>query len=138
VESDATPRTLDSSVSSEFSPEVTQDEDHVVDENTKDVENQGSKMGQVQDSVAAGKTRRNSCKPAWLTSDKIVAYVLLVIEEYITSIYREAEIISESEMWKNAMLEEMKSFHKNDTWERSEVAQKEEGRWLQVNICKET
>jgi len=31
------------------------------------------------------------------------------------------EISSESEMWKNVMLEEMKSLHKNDTWELSEL-----------------
>ena len=47
VESDATPHTLDSSVSFEFSPEVTQGENHVANEDTEDVENQGSKMGQV-------------------------------------------------------------------------------------------
>jgi len=39
VESDATPPPLDSSVSFEFSPEVTQDGDHVADEDTEDVEN---------------------------------------------------------------------------------------------------
>ena len=47
VESYATPRTLDSSVSFEFAPEVTQDRDHATDEDTEYVENQGPKMGQI-------------------------------------------------------------------------------------------
>jgi len=37
------------------------------------------------------------------------------------STYREAEINSESKMWKNAMMEEMSSLYKNDTWEQSEL-----------------
>jgi len=45
----------------------------------------------------------------------IVAYALLVIDECTPSTYREAEISSESEMWNNAMLEEMQSVHENDT-----------------------
>ena len=49
----------------------------------------------------------------------IVAYALPIIEKCIPSTYREIKISSESERWKNAMLEEMKSLHKNDTWERS-------------------
>ena len=47
----------------------------------------------------------------------IVAYALPVIEEAIPSTFREAEISSESKMWKEAMNEEMKSLYKNDTWE---------------------
>jgi len=45
----------------------------------------------------------------------IVAYALPIIEKCIPSTYREIKISSESERWKNAMLEEMKSLHKNDT-----------------------
>jgi len=45
-----------------------------------------------------------------------VTYALLVIEESISSTYREVEISSESEIWKNVMSEEIKSLHKNDTW----------------------
>ena len=39
VESDATPHTLDSLVSFEFSPEVIHDENYVANEDTEDVEN---------------------------------------------------------------------------------------------------
>ena len=42
----------------------------------------------------------------------IVAYALPVIEEDIPSTYREAEISSESKMWKDAIEEEMKSLYK--------------------------
>jgi len=45
----------------------------------------------------------------------IVAYALLVIEEAISSTYREAEISSESKMCKDVVMEEMYSLHKNDT-----------------------
>jgi len=62
-------------------------------------------MGQVQDSTAVGRTRRNPCKLAWLTSNIIMAYALLVIEESISLTYKKAEISTESGMWKNAMLE---------------------------------
>ena len=47
--------------------------------------------------------------------------MLPVVEEAISSIYREAEISSESKMWKDAMKEEMISLHKNDTWELTEL-----------------
>jgi len=63
VNSDTTPRPLDILISFEFSPEVTHDEDHVDDEDTEDVENQGSEMGQVHDPIAAEKIRRNPRKP---------------------------------------------------------------------------
>ena len=39
-----------------------------------------------------------------------MTYALLVIEEGIPSTYKKGKIISELEMWKNAMLKEMKSF----------------------------
>jgi len=42
-------------------------------------------MDYVQYTIAAGRTRKNSRKPAWLTSDIIVAYALSVIEESIPS-----------------------------------------------------
>ena len=51
----------------------------------------------------------------------IVGYALPIIEDAIPSTNREAEISSESEMWKKAMLEEMKSLHKKDTWKLSEL-----------------
>ena len=72
-------------------------------------------MGDVHESIAVGRTRRNPRKPSWLTTNMIVAYALPVIEEAILSIYRKAEIISESKMWKDVMVEEMSSLYKNDT-----------------------
>jgi len=78
-------------------------------------------MGNVQESIAIGRTQRNPCKPSWLITDMIVAYALLIIEKMITSTYREAEINLESKMWKDAMMKEISSLHKNDTWELSEL-----------------
>ena len=47
VESDATSPSLDSSVSFEITPEVTQDDDHVADEDDDDIEDQGQVMSDV-------------------------------------------------------------------------------------------
>ena len=47
----------------------------------------------------------------------VVTYVLPIVKEAIPSTFREAEISSESKMWRAAMEEEMKSFYKNDTLE---------------------
>jgi len=51
----------------------------------------------------------------------IAAYALPVVEEVITSIYREARISLEFKMWKNAMMKKMSSLYKNDTWELTEL-----------------
>jgi len=80
-------------------------------------------MVNVQESIAAGRTRRNSHKPSWLTVNMIVACALPVVEEAIPSTYRKAEISSESKMWKDVMMEQMSSLHKNDTWELSELSE---------------
>ena len=45
----------------------------------------------------------------------IIAYTQPVIEETLSPTYKEAEISSESKMWKDAMMNEMSSLHKNDT-----------------------
>ena len=50
-----------------------------------------------------------------------IFYALPVVEEVIPSTYKEAEISSESKMWKEVMEEEMSSLHKNDTWEQIEL-----------------
>ena len=42
-------------------------------------------MGDVQNSIAVGKARRNPCKPCWFTTNMIVVYAFPVIEETITS-----------------------------------------------------
>ena len=59
----------------------------------------------------------------------ILAYALPVVEEVIRSIYREAEISSESKMWKDAMEEEMRSLHKNNTWELIELPKGKKDLW---------
>ena len=93
---------------------MTQGGDHV--EDTGDDEDQGPIMGIIQDSIAVGKTQRNSRKPSWFTTNMIMAYALSIIEEATPSTYREPEISSESKMWKNALMKEM-----NDTWELTEL-----------------
>ena len=51
VESEATPPSPDSSVSFEITPEVTQGDDHVADEDANDEKGQGHVMGDVQNSL---------------------------------------------------------------------------------------
>ena len=72
-------------------------------------------MGDVHESIAVERARRKPRKPSWLTTDMIMTYALTVIEEVISSTYREAEISSESKIWKDAIVEEMSSLYKNDT-----------------------
>jgi len=98
VESDATSPSLERSVSLEIISTVTQGSDHVANQDTDDDEDQGQAMGDVHESIAVGRTRRNLRKPSWLITDMIVAYTLPVIEEAIPSTYREAEISSEFKM----------------------------------------
>ena len=51
MESDATPPSPDSSVLLEITPEVTQGDDHVADEDANDEKGQGHVMGDVQNSL---------------------------------------------------------------------------------------
>ena len=46
-----------------------------------------------------------------------VSYALPIVEEDIPSTYKEAMCTSKSGEWKKAMEEEMKSLHKNQTWD---------------------
>jgi len=115
VESDATSPSLGRSVSLKIIPTVTQGSDHVAEQDADDDEDQGQVMGDVYKSVTVGRPRRNLRKPSWLTTYMIVAYILQVVKEVIPSTYREAEISSESKMWKDAMEEEMRFLHKNNT-----------------------
>ena len=66
-------------------------------------------MGDVQESIAVGRARRNPRKPNWLTTNLIVSYTLPVIEEVMSSTYRKTEISLESKIWKDVMMEEMSS-----------------------------
>jgi len=47
----------------------------------------------------------------------VVAYVLPVeiVKDSVLSSFREADLSSESELWRNAMVEEIESLHVNDT-----------------------
>ena len=55
MESDATPLSLNRSVSFEIVHAVTHDNDHVADQYAEDDEDQGQVMGNVQESIAAGR-----------------------------------------------------------------------------------
>ena len=69
---------------------MTQGSNHVVKHDADDNEDQGHAMGDVHESIAVGRTRRNPRKPSWLTTDMNVAYT--IVEEAIPSTYRKAEI----------------------------------------------
>ncbi|KAM1696422.1 hypothetical protein ACFXTN_027951 [Malus domestica] len=64
--------------------------------------------------IATRRSRREIQKPARFTD--IVAYALPVFEDDIPSAYKEAVMSSECELWNKSMDEEMKSLHKNETW----------------------
>jgi len=66
-------------------------------------------MGDVQESIAVGRARRNPHKPSWLTTNLIVSYALPVIEEMMSFTYRKTEISLKSKIWKDVMMEEMSS-----------------------------
>jgi len=71
--------------------------------------------GQVLNSIVAHKPKRNIRKPAHF-SNMIVAYALPgeVVEDSVPSTFREAELSSEFELWRKAMVEEIESLHVND------------------------
>ena len=66
MKSDATPQSLERSVSFEVIPSVTQREDQIAEHDADNDEDQGQVMGNVQESIAIRRTRRNSCKRSWL------------------------------------------------------------------------
>jgi len=63
VESDTTSSSLDRSVSFEVIPTMTQHSDQVTEHDDDDDEDQGQAMGDVQDSTAVERIRRNPCNP---------------------------------------------------------------------------
>jgi len=114
MERDASSPSLERSVLLEIIPKVTQGSNHVANQDIDDDENHEQAMDDVHESIIVGKIKRNSRKTSWLTTDMVVAYALPVIEEAISSTYREAEISSESKMRKDAIMEEMSSLYKNN------------------------
>ncbi|KAH9706402.1 hypothetical protein KPL70_012195 [Citrus sinensis] len=118
VEFDATPYVLVSSTSKksstmEVTPRVEEDvvfSDVPQDEETIDDVNN-------DDFITTKRPRREIKKPEWLTKDMVVGYVLPVIDDDIPDTFSEALRSSESDQWKLAMEEEMKSLHQNQTWE---------------------
>jgi len=104
--------------------------DHVTDEDADADKDQWPVMGDVQNSITIGRNQRNSHKPNWLTTNMIVAYVLPLVEEAIPSTYRKAEISSEFKIWKDVMMKDMISLHKNDTGELIELPKGKKGYWL--------
>ncbi|KAH9780058.1 retrovirus-related pol polyprotein from transposon TNT 1-94-like protein [Citrus sinensis] len=73
------------------------------------------------DFIATRRPNREIKKPGWLTKDMVVAYALLVIDDDIPNTFSEALRSSESDQWKLAMEEEMKSLHQNQTWKLVEL-----------------
>jgi len=61
--------TISRKVSLEIIPMVTQDSDHVAEQDADNDENQGQVKGDVHESVTVGRHIRNPRKPSWLTTD---------------------------------------------------------------------
>ncbi|KAH9752071.1 hypothetical protein KPL71_014550 [Citrus sinensis] len=118
VEFDATPYVPVSSTSKngstmEVTPRVEED---VV---SSDVPQNEETIDDVDndDFIATRRPIREIKKPGWLTKDMVVAYALPVIDDDIPNTFGEALRSSESDQWKLAMEEEMKSLYQNQTWE---------------------
>jgi len=97
VENDASPPSPDSSVSFKVPSFVRQYEHQLHEE--EDTEDVGSGTSQVQDFITAHKPKRTIQNPIRF-SDMVVAYELPVetVEDSAPSIFREAELSSESEL----------------------------------------
>jgi len=99
VESDASPPSPDSYVSFRVPSVMIQYEHYVQEEeDTKDVIEDPESEGQVQDSIALHKPKRNILKLTRF-SDIVVAYALSVevVEDNVPSTFREAKLSFESE-----------------------------------------
>ena len=69
VESDATSPSLEKLVSFEITLTVTQGSDYIADRDTDNDEDQGQAMSDIHESIATGRTKRNSRKPNWFTTE---------------------------------------------------------------------
>ena len=83
VKNDANPLSLESSASVRIIPRVTQGNYQADEVDADDEEGQEQIMGDVPDSTAVRRPRRNTRKSGWLTTDMVVAYALPVVEEAI-------------------------------------------------------
>ena len=63
------------------------------------------------DFIATKRPRREIKKLEWLIKDMVLAYALSVIDDDIPNTFSETSRSSESDQWKLAMEEEMKSLH---------------------------
>jgi len=50
-------------------------------------------MDDIQESIAAERAWRNSCKPNWITTNKIMVYALPIIKEMIPYTYRKLKLV---------------------------------------------
>ena len=72
---------------------MTQGNDQAVEVDADDEEGQEQVMGNVPDSTAVRRPRRNTRKSCWLTTDMVMAYALPVVEEAIPSTFRELKSV---------------------------------------------
>ena len=94
---------------------VTNKEDSQVEQDESDEEEESiPDSSQQHEPIAVNKPKRQIRRPARF--EDMVAYALLVVD-FVPSTFQEAIQSSESKRWKGAMEEEMKSLHKNKTWE---------------------
>ena len=57
------------------------------------------------------------------------------MEDSVPSSFREVELSSESELWRNTMVEEIESLHVNDTWKLAELPKRKKAigcKWILV------
>ena len=92
---------------------------------------------QAPDLIAAYKPKRNIRKPACF-SDIFVTYALPVevMEDNVPSTFREAELSSESELWRKAMVEGL-SFSLSMTHGNSQSYLKRRRPLDAIGLCKE-
>ena len=68
---------------------------------------------QWQESIATSRPKRDIWKPARYAN--MVAFAFPVIDDSISSTYKQAFYVPESGEWKKSMDEKINSFHKNQT-----------------------
>jgi len=58
---------------------VTQEDDKVAEQDADNDEDHRQTIGNVQESITVGRTRRNSRKPSWLIINMIIVYAFPVV-----------------------------------------------------------